>query len=994
MTMWAGGRLARPGLSVMRRRRSHFWVDTARAVSNRRFEIESGSIGDGRPGLSPRMRVVVALLSLVGVFAVIMFVVYVLQGSTREWCQHNEVGCGLGIHFGGTLMAGLVAYLSFYRLYTEPRVLLPLLRTARRSPTELFPWVGDETDYRDAIGRKHFVRGLVDDVASSAIPHVIVGDGGSGKTTVLVRLTAEVAHRGMIPVPLTLMDLAGRDATDLDFAKFARDAFVSRTASRMRSIESCKKVWDELRPRVVLLVDDIEKATKGHDDLRRAFVAARADSLKLIAAARPDGLPSGLEASVLELDELSASEAIDEILRCSEQDPRGRRPTHEQVECLVTRSKMTTTPYFMRLAMKLAARGQLPDDVPRARAGARLALLEAYYEMLKADESNRGWVSPTDRSGALEDMERLACQSLVPGSVDIELLRIRNRERLVEVGQRMGVIHARRDCDLRFTQQVLQAFFASRLLRQPAGAALRAQLLARNPASPYLAMALVLAAAATPAAPTAPGAVGCAAEVTEVLLRCAHKLRQRRDARSQASTLHLVTAAVEAAALAGSGAGVLSDRAVQMATAAPAIARNDAETRRLKLQLIDELSFLGGEHAVQALWSFQDDPDYSVRWHAVVGITEADEHRFAAVDSIASAAIEKVKAIPPEAGMLDDSGFAGQHGATMGRLKPLAWMLPALHSQALRQGREGCAKKLEEHMREIQEASKRSDQHGILASLAQGFKLDAVRCVEHPVAEGSAPVHHRLFMLLDAVPFWYTKVVLLHAISLRLIATRGDDRCADAAPIAPAAAAQGYLGPALSPEDATHRLGAFLKQDALHPFVRAAGELCEAAIATTAPGRSWREYIWADDEAEVIARPQPDLGATALHLVADMALLLNLNEHDRRPHERAEFGIHRELPLCLSGGDRTLILKDRPRPSQCSADCPFHHARSFRPLCPDGAPRWAEDDASGLAQHSRRLLNRSFCRRLRHIASAQSWSGANGRQLKAFWAEMEQRAPL
>jgi hypothetical protein len=359
-----------------------------------------------------------------------------------------------------------------------------------------------------------------------------------------------------------------------------------------------------------------------------------------------------------------------------------------------------------------------------------------------------------------------------------------------------------------------------------------------------------------------------------------------------------------------------------------------------------------------------------------------------------SDAIENVKAIPPKKPEeLDDIG-PGMDGAKMGRLKPIAWMLPVLHSQAVDEQREACAERLEEYMREIEVASERSDQHGILASLAQGFKLEAVRCAEHPGRYGPAAVHERLFELLDSVPFWYTKVLLLHAICLRLIATRSGDRRAESAPAVAGSTGQRYLGAALTPDDAARRLVEFLAQDGLHPFVAAAGKLCQAALAATAKGRSWHEYIWTDDEAEVVARPAPELGSTALLLVADMALLLNLNDHDRDRRERAAFGVHRKLPWCLSGSDRTLILEDRPRPSRCSAECSFHHAGSFRPLCPDGAARWTEDDASGSALHSRRLLSRSFCRRVRHIACAQSWSKASDEQLEAFWGHMEERAPL
>ncbi len=1003
----------------------------------------------------PIVRAVLAVLLLVAAGGA-LYAVLLHEAPSDKWCHEHEVGCGFGVHLTGTLVAGLLAYLFFYRLVTEPRVLFPIIRSGLRSPAKLFRWLGDGSDYEKPIGREQFVRELVRDARSGGrgdaghalMPHVVVGDGGSGKTTVLVAAAAEVTRRGMIPVPLTLRDLHHRDATDLDFGELAKEAFAAQALSGRRggrtlSSESVEKAWRKLRPRMALLVDDVEKVQRGQEGLRAAFAAARSDGLMLIAASRLDGLPPGLDASVVELDALREADAVERILDCARRSPKPEGcATATEVDELVVRADVTSTPYFMRLAMRLASEGRLPRGFPPTRAGARLALLEAYHEALREGGGRGGdGLISVDRDRALQDLERLACQSLgrrapaaeaartadeetkpardghtqywparKPSEPVPEIIRIRNRDRLAEAGGRMGVVYSRRANDLRFTHQVLQAYFASRLLREPSAADLRAELLERNPASPYLAMALVLAAAGPPCSANQPA---CAAEVGAALLRSASEHECQAD---RTPILNLVTAAVEAAALAGPDAGSLAADAATLASVEagrrPSTAGDgqafgeDAATARLKLQLFRELSALGGESSVHALWAFHEDPDYSTRWHAMLGITATDERRFSVVDEIAARAIATVAAVPAHAEPIDDNP-GDEHATALSLLKPIAWMLPALHSDAVREERPACADRLEAHMQEIHRASRRSDQHGLLASLAQGFKVDAVRHADRPGTYEPPIVHSLLFWLLRETPFWYTKVALVHAITLNLIAARsGQDGGAGVAaePVSRSADRDTtFLGRALSAPSAERRLRWYL-ETRVHPFVRAAGELCLEALDAADRGGSWREYIWTDDEVEVIARP-PLLRAKALHLVADMALLLNLNEQDRSGPERARFGQQQELPECLRG-DRAPFLADRPPAGRCPADCPFAGEAGIRPLCPDTLPRWAPDDAGGETLHSRRLLTRSFCRRLRHTASDRPWTTIGGeriryrerrahvRQLRAFWERMERRSTI
>lgn len=932
---------------------------------------------------------------LIVLLAVLAVVVYYLEREPSGWCSEHEVGCGLGSNFIAALTAALAAYLSFYRLFTEPRLVWPILHSARTKPTKLFSWLVEPRDYENPIGRSGFVRGLMDEVVDTKSPRIIVGDGGAGKTTVLVALATEAEDRGYIPLPLTFL---GRDpANELDFARMAQEAFMSRARERALPAAAAEKAWSKLGGRVLVLVDDLDKANDLHEALRRAFANARDGHLMLIVASRAEGVPPALEDYVVELTPLRDPDAVEEILGCAQACVAEQRPSQQEVESLVRHADVTSTPYFLRVAMQLASKGRLPRRFPPSRAGARLALLDALHADYNAPGERAEWLSPTDRAGVLEDLEHLACRTLLDGGGGLDVVGIRNHERLADGGNRMGIVRPRQATELRFNQQVLQAYFASRLLRQPKATKLRNELLSANAGSPYLAMALVFAAASTDTGTGENGAsVNCAATICDALLQHAERLGRSDALVHQTACVHLITAAVEAAALAGPLREPLGARAAAMVTCMQRpMQRNDAAARRLKMRLISELARLGGVDAVNALWTLEmRDPDYSVRWHAIAGITSAGEQRFAAVDTIATEAIANVKSIPRDAGKIDDNG-PDPHGATMSRLKPLAWMLPALHSDAVREGRRPEARRLEEHMSEIATASDRSDQHGVLASLAQGFKHDAVRYARDTEHHAPALVHERLFDLLHHAPFWYTKIVLLHAISLRLIGARvgrpDSDKASESGndPIP----AESYLGPGLANVEAEHRLSAFLEQDTLHPFVKQAGALCTHALVDVSDRSHWESYIWTD-EVELIARPPKNIDPQALHLVADITLLLNLNEQERTRHERARFGELDRLPACLNGPDRRFVLSGDEHAEQCPlGECPLATEVDVRPLCPDRAPRWMADDAGGETRPSRRLLNRSFCWHLRHTPAPPHWDNDSAAKLQTFWLEMERRAP-
>ena len=206
---------------------------------------------------------------------------------------------------------------------------------------------------------------------------------------------------------------------------------------------------------------------------------------------------------------------------------------------------------------------------------------------------------------------------------------------------------------------------------------------------------------------------------------------------------------------------------------------------------------------------------------------------------------------------------------------------------------------------------------GTEASLAQGFKLGAL---VNPAAARSAIARD----LVDQCKFWYSRIVLLHAITIAAVSDPGQR------------------------DEALALVRVKEKDEKQHPFVRAAASLCGKAIRHP---RDWERYIW-EDESTVIGRSGSMVRSETAALVADIVLLLNVTEQGdvrkqrgagRRTRETQGGYVPQERPPhCLSTSKERRELFDG-----CHPRCTFH-------LCPypSTAERWL----------GRGAFSQAFCR--------------------------------
>jgi hypothetical protein len=306
-------------------------------------------------------------------------------------------------------------------------------------------------------------------------------------------------------------------------------------------------------------------------------------------------------------------------------------------------------------------------------------------------------------------------------------------------------------------------------------------------------------------------------------------------------------------------------------------------------------------------------------------------------------------------------------------LKALGWVLPAIVS-GLREDSDSSATNgsgADDDVSQISYARVDLDQlvdlaltgrqHDIEASLAQGFKGDAMRHATDPGGRTSGPgsvASHRraVARCLRGANFWYARMVFHQALGLYAIA-------------------------ASDPTDTLDVYAALLRPGGEpHPFTQRAARLARRGVERHQIGSRrwegmWQGMIW-KDEGEVVGRRPTVLTYKAAQLVGDVTLLLNLNELSGEDHQ-VEFGFMSVLPHCLSESpNRREIL---------GAGCPRECGWNF---CPYKQPPPDEPNAH-------RGVSRAFCRHQMQVARRRipAWQRKiNLRTLVDFWREMERRA--
>ena len=435
----------------------------------------------------------------------------------------------------------------------------------------------------------------------------------------------------------------------------------------------------------------------------------------------------------------------------------------------------------------------------------------------------------------------------------------------------------------------------------------------------------------------------------------------------------------------------------------------DVKADEAKLRAIARMHKAGGVPTYEVLWQVCLTQD-------VYGI------RLAAAQALAGGGVEAHQAIEahvstPEdlRGRLTVAGRASREAVREGSL--LGWILPTLLDTCCpRQGPVDRARvdRLRQELDDWVSHAEHGIHLGVESCFAQGFKHAANRLPQRTHPEVREYLIGLAERLLGSSNWWYTRLCLLHALTLWALDTDDPGRADLVKTVESAVAAE------------------------RHPFVREAGRMCRAALRAPTSGDAAlhsgpSRFIWIDETGVVTRIGSRDavsdpfartglwippavgwhtLAWPARWLVAEVLLYLNLIEGGEFPAgrpdlDRTQVAQQREerrqkvatlgaqLPACiLHSRDREarLLLRDGhdPSVSSCRDSCPFdlcpYPARSERPFRGEMSETFCREQKRILRTRRRRLKQSQYDALL-PLPSGKTAAG----RLQKFWTEMERR---
>jgi NACHT domain len=418
----------------------------------------------------------------------------------------------------------------------------------------------------------------------------------------------------------------------------------------------------------------------------------------------------------------------------------------------------------------------------------------------------------------------------------------------------------------------------------------------------------------------------------------------------------------------------------------------------VRLAVAQEIGAGGDDTLAQLAGSLRPDP---ARWRQALAETNSEEHVVGQQSG-------------GEAGSTGtglDQQDAEERERRAARQEIMrAWLVPLLVGSATSDKWRACARDLLQSWLDFVHTQHRQtgrERFGLSfeIALAQGFKHAANRRRDHPHAPEKARTYlaEQTQEMLAECDFWFTRLTLLHAMTLWHLPDGADQRPNRE----PNPDYKALVAHWCGMEDRRRR-----DRHTEHPFVEEAGRLAVRALETGRPER----YIWIDESGIVStigsspARPGrrrkhnlwiprstgwTALNARAQQLVADVLLLLNLAERGESRVRDRDLRLRRTnknyLPPCIAE-DRSPLKPNRPLDvageaapgSSCAAECQFG-------LCPYPLKG---------AQPHRQELTEAFCRRQQRLlapgslrSSAAPWQEISSRRLRRFWKELGEPVP-
>ena len=372
------------------------------------------------------------------------------DGGCRDIGYSCSVANSILITFLTLAFAG-----AAFLLWRLGRVRRPYVNRARTETKDLVPTAG--TILGKVVGRDEVCNVIMDDLRAreGRRPHVLLGGVGIGKTAVLYELTRRLASNGAVPVPIRLRDAQ----RGIDFEALAKRHFIAEVATASISDAEAERVWRELRKddQIVVLADGLEEALDDADarangrtrtsDASRdnlihlAMRDARRDKLPLVVASRPHDALVGLDAAIVELEDLGEEAAIEYI----EHGASGHDA--HRLDWVIETAEVTETPLFLEIARQLHRGGLLVHAGPRRRRASEPSAPSDMADSPELERAARGLdTRDVDRASLRLRLLETWTAGLIDGHFDSQLPMTRSIRRLtVETLAALACMGLKRD---------------------------------------------------------------------------------------------------------------------------------------------------------------------------------------------------------------------------------------------------------------------------------------------------------------------------------------------------------------------------------------------------------------------------------------------------------------------------------------------------------------------------------------------------------------------